>query len=70
MFQLLNSKLDCETDTDKKDMLLRMKSKMDTSLNAAKSLIDSHGDGVHQDAARTVIVALFLLPFFCLLSVL
>jgi len=31
-----------------------MKTKMDTSLSNAKSVIDSHGDGVHQDAVRTV----------------
>jgi len=63
----LNAKLDRETDPDKRDMLTRMKSKMDTLLNSAKSLIDSHGDGMHQDAARMV-TALFLLPAFYLLS--
>jgi len=58
--QLLNAKLDSETDADKKDMLTRMKTKMDTSLNNAKSVVDSHGDGTRQDAARLV-CALFLL---------
>ena len=67
VFQLLNGKLDNETDTDKRDMLMRMKAKMDTSLNTAKTLIDSHGDGMQLDAARMV-VALFILPAFCLLS--
>ena len=52
--QLLTAKLDHETDTDKKDMLTRMKTKMDTSLSNAKSVIDSHGDGTRQDAARMV----------------
>ena len=68
-FQLLNAKLDRETDADKKDMLTRMKKKMDTSLNNAKSVIDSHGDGIHQDAVRTVISLVLLLPACCLLSV-
>ena len=66
VFQLLNAKLERETDTDKKDMLMRMKAKMDSSLDNAKSVIDSHGDGIHQDAARTV-STLFLLC--CLLFV-
>jgi len=55
----LNAKLDHETDADKKDMLTRMKSKMEASLNNAKSLIDSHGDGKHQDAARMVILLFY-----------
>jgi len=55
--QLLDAKLDRETDADKKDMLTRMKAKMDTSLNNAKSVIDSHGDGTHQDPVRMVLSA-------------
>lgn len=64
ILQLLNARLDRETDADKKDMLTRMKTKMDTSLNTAKSVIDNRGDGTCQDAARMV-KTLFLLLLVC-----
>jgi len=64
ILQLLNAKLDRETDADKKDMLTRMKTKMDTSLNTAKSVIDNRGDGTCQDAAQMV-KTLFLLLLVC-----
>jgi len=64
IFQLLNAKLDNETDSDKRDMLTRMKAKMDVSLNNAKSVLDSHGDGALQDTARTVIIFVIYHPLF------
>ena len=45
---------------DKRDMLTRMKLKMDSSLDNAKLLIDSDGDGTRPDVARTVWTLLLL----------
>jgi len=66
---LLNAKLDLETDVDKKDMLIRMKTKMDTSLNNAKSVIDSQGDGTRQDAVRMVCTLFFIVTCYLWLMV-
>jgi len=67
LFQMLSAKLDAETDADKKDMLTRMKLKVDSSLEHVKSVIDSHGDGMCQDTARMVVYSFFCLICMCYL---